>query len=121
MIRGSFSFTVLALTLAFNLTPASAQLNILGLTPNSAQANTIVNVTMTGTGFANGATVQFEDAPGTPPQVTGIEVLNANTIVIAVSAVVDPGAVTQVWDVRVTNPDNTFAVLPDAFTVNVAP
>jgi hypothetical protein len=34
---------------------------------------------------------------------------------------VDPGAVTQVWDVHVTNPDNNFAVLPDAFTVTVSP
>jgi hypothetical protein len=102
------------------LTPAAAQLNIVGLTPNRAQANAILNVTITGTSFANGATVQFEGAQGTPPQVTGIEVVNANTIVIEVSAAVDPGAVTQVWDVRVTNPDNGFAVLPDAFTVTVS-
>ncbi|HEY3475964.1 MAG TPA: hypothetical protein VGK56_15235, partial [Anaerolineales bacterium] len=103
------------------LTPATAQLNILGITPNSAQANTVLNVTVTGTGFANGATIQFEDAQGTPPQVTGVEVVNANTIVITLNAAVDAGAVTQVWDVRVTNPDGNFAVLPDAFTVNVTP
>jgi hypothetical protein len=43
--------------------------------------------------------------------------VNANTIVIAVNSAVDAGTPTQVWDVRVTNPDNTFVVLPDAFTV----
>jgi len=41
--------------------------------------------------------------------------------VIAVNTALDAGATTQVWDVRVTNTDNTFAVLTDAFTVTVAP
>lgn len=103
------------------ITPTTAQLNILRLTPNSAQANTTVNVTVSGTGFANGATVRFEGAQGTAPQVTGLQVVNANTIVITVNAMVAPGANTQVWDARLTNPDNTFAVLPDAFTITVAP
>jgi hypothetical protein len=91
------------------------------VTPNSAAANTTVNVTLSGTGFANGATVTFEGAQGTAPKVTGIEVVNTNTIVITVNTAVGPGATTQVWDVRVTNPDNTFAVLPNAFTVTVSP
>jgi hypothetical protein len=53
--------------------------------------------------------------------VTGLEVVNANTIVITVNTAVAAGATTQVWDVRVTNPNNTSAVLADAFTVTVAP
>jgi hypothetical protein len=101
--------------------PTTAPLNILSLTPNSAQANTTVNVTVSGTAFANGATVRFEDGQGTAPQVMGIQIVNANTIVITVNTAVATGATTQVWDVRVTNPDNSFAVLPDAFTVTVAP
>lgn len=103
------------------ITPTTPQLTLLSLTPNTAQANTTVNVTVSGTGFANGAAVRFEGAQGTAPQVTGIEVVNANTIVITVNTAVTAGATTQVWDVRVTNPNNTFAVLPDAFTVTVAP
>ena len=101
------------------ITPTTAQLSILGVTPNNVQANTTTNVTLSGTAFANGATVRFEGAQGTAPQVTGIEVVNANTIVISVNSAVDAGASTQVWDVRVTNPNNTFVVLPNAFTVAV--
>ena len=101
------------------ITPTTAQLNILGVTPNATPANSTVNVTVSGTAFANGAIVSFEGADGTAPQVTGIEVVNANTIVIAVNAAVGAGATTQVWDIRVTNPDNAFAVLPNAFTVTV--
>jgi hypothetical protein len=96
-------------------------LNVLSITPNTAQANTTVNLTLSGTAFANGATVSFEGGQGTAPQVTGIEVVNANTIVIAVNAVVDAGLGTQAWDVRVTNPNGTFAVLHDAFTITVTP
>ena len=103
------------------VTPTTAQLNILSLTPNTAPANTTVNVTVSGTAFANGATVLFEGAEGTAPQVTGIQVVNANTIVATVNTATVVGDITQAWDVRVTNPNNTFVVLPDAFTVTVAP
>jgi hypothetical protein len=103
------------------MTPTIAQLNLLSVTPNTAQANTTLNVTVSGTAFANGATVSFEGVQGTAPQVTGIEVVNTNTIVITVNTAVGAGATTQVWDVRVTNPNNTFAVLPNAFTVTVSP
>lgn len=101
------------------ITPTTAQLSILSVTPNTAQANTTVNVTLSGTAFANGATVNFEGAQGTAPQVTGTQIVNANTIVITVNAAVDTGTTTQVWSVRVTNPNNTFAVLQNAFTVTV--
>ena len=101
------------------ITSTSTQLNVLSVTPNTAQANTTLNVTVSGTAFANGATVVFEGAQGTAPQVTGTQVVNANTIVITVNTAVAAGATTQVWDVRVTNPNTTFAVLPDTFTVTV--
>jgi hypothetical protein len=103
------------------VTSTTVPLNVLGVTPNTAPANSTVNVTLSGTAFANGATVAFEGGQGTAPQVTGIEVVNANTIVVTVNTAVDPGAITQAWDVRVTNLNNAFAVLPDAFTVTVAP
>jgi hypothetical protein len=102
-------------------TPTTAQLNILSITPNTAQANTTVNLTLSGTAFATGATVIFEGGQGAAPQVTGIQVVNANTIVITVNALVDASFGTQVWDVRVTNTNNSFAVLTDAFTVTVTP
>jgi hypothetical protein len=116
----TFTATVPSLP-TITITPTTAQLTIVGITPNNVQANTTTNITLSGTAFANGATVTFEGAEGTPPQVTGIEVVNANTIVIAVNSAVAAGASTQVWDVRVTNPNNTFVVLPNAFTVTVPP
>ena len=96
-------------------------MNLLSITPNSAQANSTVNLTLAGTAFANGATVSFEGGQGTAPKVTGTQVVNANTIVIVVDTAVQAGLNTQVWDVRVTNPNGASAVLPDAFTVTVSP
>lgn len=103
------------------ITPTTVQLSILSVTPNTTQANTSLNVTVSGAGFANGAIVIFEGAQGTAPQVTATQVVNASTIVITVNTVVAAGATTQAWDLRVTNPNNTFAVLQDAFTVTVTP
>ena len=100
---------------------STPQLNVLSITPNAAPANTTVNVTLTGTAFANGATVSFEGGQGLPPQAMSTQVVNANTIVISVNTTVTAGTGTQVWDVRVTNPTGTFVVTPDAFTVTAAP
>jgi hypothetical protein len=95
---------------------------IQNLTPNSAAANSTVNVTVSGANFVNGAVVSFEGGQGTAPQVTSpAQVVNPTTIVITVNTAVDTSFGTQAWDVRVTNPNNTTAVLPDAFTVTVTP
>jgi hypothetical protein len=82
----------------------------------------MVNVTITGSNFVNGAVVSFEGGQGTAPQVTTpAQVVNPATIVITLNTAVDTSFGTQAWDVRVTNPNNTTAVLPDAFTVTVTP
>jgi len=94
---------------------------IMTITPNTALANATVNVTITGSGFANGAVVSFEGGQGTAPQVTAAQVVNPTTIVITVNSAVDTSFGTQRWDVRVTNPNNSFAVLADGFTVTAGP
>ena len=95
-------------------TPPPAILNI---TPNAAQPETTLNVTITGSGFANGAVVVFEGAQGTPPQVTATQVVNPTTIVLNVAVPAAGGFGTQQWDVRITNPNGSSAVLADSFTV----
>jgi hypothetical protein len=80
-----------------------------------------VNVTITGSNFVNGVVVAFEGGQGTPPQVTTAQAVNPTTIVITVNAAVDASFGTQTWDVRVTNPNTSSAVLPDSFTVTVTP
>jgi hypothetical protein len=110
--------TVASPTTAASPTPQPAVLNI---TPNTAASGTTVNLTVTGSGFMNGAVLTFEGGQGIAPQITTTQVVNPTTIVITVNTQVDEAFGTQRWDMRVTNPNNSFAVLPDGFTVTVVP
>lgn len=77
-----------------------------------------MNLTLTGSAFVNGSVVLFEGGQGTIiPQVVASQVVNPTTIVITVNVTADPAFGTQLWDVRVTRPDTSTAVLLDAFTV----
>ena len=80
-----------------------------------------MNVTISGSNFVNGAVVSLEGGQGTAPQVPSAQVVNPTTIVITLNATVDNSFGTQAWDVRVTNTNNTTAVLPDSFTITVTP
>ena len=103
-------------TASITITP-TAQLAIQSINPIGAQANTTVIITITGSGFQNGAIVTFEGGQGLPQEVTAVQVVNSNTIMVTVNARNDGSAGTQVWDIRVTNPDQSTGVLLDAFTV----
>lgn len=75
---------------------------------------------ITGSGFQNGAQVKFEGGVGAPPEIQNVQVVNATTIMVTLIAH-NEGTSADVWDVRVTNPDASTAILLDAFTVNPAP
>jgi len=98
-------------------TASPAPLAIQSINPIGAQANTTVVITISGSGFQNGAVVNFEGGQGLAQEVVATQVLNSNTIMVTVNARNDGSAGTQVWDVRVTNPDQSTAVLLNAFTV----
>jgi hypothetical protein len=85
--------------------------------PNSGQANTTVVMTITGAGFQNGAVVAFEGGLGLPQEIITTQIVNSNSIIVTFIARNDGSQGAQVWDVRVTNPDTSSAVLADAFTV----
>jgi pectin methylesterase-like acyl-CoA thioesterase len=108
--------TLPPLTATITSTPALA---IQSINPIGAQANTTVVITINGSGFQSGATVTFEGGQGLPQEVVTVQVMNSNTIMATINARND-GAVAQVWDVRVTNPNQSTAVLLDAFTVTPA-
>lgn len=96
------------------------QPTIVTITPNTAPADSTVNLTVTGTGFVNGAVLAFEGGQGAAPQIVTTQVVNPTTIVITVDTQVAEEFGTQRWDLRVTNPDNSFGLLNDALTVSVA-
>jgi len=74
-------------------------------------------VVITGSGFQEGALVTFEGGLGLPQEIVAIQVINSTMLVITMNAHNDGAFGIQTWDIRVTNPDTSTIVLPDAFTV----
>jgi hypothetical protein len=96
-------------------------MDIQGVNPNSAQADTVVALNIVGSGFQNGAVVTFEGGTGGTQEITSTQIVSPNLITVNMTARNDGSAGTQVWDIRVTNPDASSAVLTDAFTVYPIP
>jgi len=82
-----------------------------GVSPASGSYAGGGSVTVTGAGFANGATVAFGGV-----NATGVTVVNSTTITATTPAHVS-GAV----EVTVTNPNQTSSTLPNAFTFTGGP
>ena len=89
------------------------------ITPNTAQAGTSVQVTITGYGFTDGMTVTFEGASGPRPIASNVRLASDTSTLDMITATVTlpppkkHGGRNTVWDVRV----GSGAVLPKAFTV----
>ncbi|MGH7301746.1 MAG: lysyl oxidase family protein [Candidatus Rokuibacteriota bacterium] len=86
---------------------------VTGIQPNTAERGTVTAVTITGSGFAPGMQVSFENGSGPRPTASNLFVHDATTITANVTVKTKGGGKGDaVWDVRVGP-----AVRPDAFTV----
>jgi hypothetical protein len=107
-------------TASVNVTVDNAAEDPLGataVTPDLGKTNSSVPVEITGTGFADGATVELRDGEGTQPTVTGVSVINTGTITATINIPAGGPPRNRPWDVVVTNPDGALAVAADGFTV----
>ncbi|MFO8009149.1 MAG: CARDB domain-containing protein, partial [Candidatus Brocadiia bacterium] len=98
-----------------NVTEESA-LAVTGIVPETMPAGGTVAVEISGAGFAAGAQVVFEGGNGPAPEAT-VDSLTDTSIGATVAAKSGGPPRNRVWDVRVTNPDGSSAVLADGFTV----
>ncbi|MGZ6316080.1 MAG: hypothetical protein ACXWNQ_02375 [Anaerolineales bacterium] len=112
-------------TVAATGTEANSGVGIQSIAPANAKVNTVVTMTIKGSGFQDGATVSFQGLSEPAPQVSGIQLVDSGTLVIVVDAIDnDPETEgeadhdTDVWNLRVINPDGSTAVLMNAFTIN---
>jgi hypothetical protein len=92
--------------------PPPPQVVVTGISPNSVFKGSVTNVTITGTGFAAGMTVKFENGSGRLPILSKVKVVNSTTITAVVTAKKGGAARAATWDLRVGN-----GVLADAFTI----
>jgi hypothetical protein len=95
----------------------AAGISVESITPSSmAAGSTIEEVVIAGSGFLAGAQVSFENGKGPAPEASVIAV-DCSTITATVTAKSGGPPKNREWDVRVTNPDGSSAVLVGGFTV----
>ena len=92
--------------------PPSSAVTVESITPNSGSIGSLIPVTITGTGFADGMSVSFENGSGARLSVTDVVVVNESTITATVTIRKRGQGNDNVWDVRVGD-----AVLADGFIV----
>lgn len=113
---GTLTSDPVTVTLTVN---SVVEFSVIDMTPDTVSTGSSINVTITGTGFVNGATVDLENGSGPSPAVTNVIVVDASTITATITAGSGGPRRNRFWDVRVTNPDNTTGVLIDGLTVTV--
>jgi hypothetical protein len=82
------------------------------ITPNAAPQGSITPVTITGSNFAPGMGVSFENGSGARPEASNVTVVDSTTITATVTIKTGGPKNDRVWDVRVGS-----GVLPDGFLV----
>jgi hypothetical protein len=82
------------------------------ITPNTAPQGSITPVTITGSNFAPGMGVSFENGSGARPEASNVTVVDSTTITATVTIKTGGPKNDRVWDVRVGS-----GVLPDGFLV----
>jgi len=86
-------------------------LAVTGLSPSTVnQKIGTLNFTVTGTGFAPGATVGFANGSGPAPRVLSVTYNSATQLTARVEIRAGGGKSTKQWDVVVTNPGGVSAV-----------
>jgi hypothetical protein len=97
---------------ACGVTPGG-DVTITSITPSSAFVGTVINAVITGTNFAPGIAVGFENGSGPAPVASNVTVQDSSTIALTISVKSGKnGNGDPVWDLRVGP-----VVLPNAFTV----
>ncbi len=90
-----------------------------GIEPDEMVAGTtLLGATVTGSGFAQGATVTFSGGSGPTPQAANV-VVDGGGGSITFDVVTKSGGPprNRTWDVTVTNPGGASGTAPDALTV----
>lgn len=86
------------------------------VSPGSVSRNTQPTLTVTGSGFAAGAAVSFENGSGPSPGVLSVSFVDSTQLQVTVD-VPKGGSGARTWDVRVTNPGGASGVLQGGLTV----
>jgi hypothetical protein len=104
-------------SVSVNVLNAAPTLTVVSITPATMMAGSSVNVTVSGTGFATGASLSFANGSGGTLTASNVVVVSAPTITARLTADRSGGPGTRTWDVVVSNPSGSTATLTGGFTV----
>ncbi|MHC4471442.1 MAG: hypothetical protein ACYS99_10805 [Planctomycetota bacterium] len=96
---------------------AQPPITLKSIRPGLMKAGTTVDVTLTGTGFISGATLEMRNGSGSRPKATSVTVVSPTIITARVSAGRRGPQGTRIWDVVLTNPGGQTASLPGGLTI----
>jgi hypothetical protein len=99
------------------VTAPPVPVTVAAISPNTVVAGFAIDVTISGSGFAPGATLAFVNGTGPAPSGSNVVVGAANTITATVTTKRGGPRRDRLWDVRVTNPDGSSAALAGGLTV----
>jgi hypothetical protein len=74
-------------------------------------------VTVSGSGFAAGASLSFSGGAGPTPSTSNVTVVDGNTLTATVTIRSGGPSRTRSWDVTVSNPDGATDTLAQGFVV----
>lgn len=110
---GSADSNVATVTITVNgvAPPPSAGVTVTGINPNVVSQNAgIRSFVITGTGFADGASVTFVNGSGPAPRVLNVRRDSATQLTVNVEIRSSGPQRDRRWDVRVANPDGSTGV-----------
>lgn len=96
---------------------SSSGVIIASIMPRTVRSGMPGSIIIRGAGFVDGAKVSFEGGEGPPPTATSARVISPNSVMARVTVADDIRLIPTVWDVRVTNPDGSSAVLHEGLAV----
>jgi VCBS repeat-containing protein len=95
-----------------------APISVTSIQPNTLPAGSTINVTITGSSFDTGVAVTFENGNGPAPTAADIVVAaDGESLTATITAKSGGPPRDRVWDLRLTNPDSSSAVLIAGFIV----
>jgi len=97
--------------------PVIGPLDVIGLDQPSMPRGSVMNVTISGANFLDGATVSFDPGQGPAPVVSNVVVVNDTTITATFETKTGGPKGTLLWDLRVTNPGGSTDVLVGGLTI----
>lgn len=97
--------------------PSGTVLSITGMSPDTIQNGSTMSTTISGTGFENGATIIFSGGNGPTPLASNIVVVDSQTMTATITAKDGGPPRNRYWNVTVTNPDGSSAVLENGLMV----